>query len=360
MDVEITSRCNLACRYCYFFDNPSVCYEDLPTAQWQGFFDELGRVGVMHVTLQGGEPFLREDLFDLIGSIIDNRMRFSILSNGTRIDDLVSGMLAITGRCDGVQVSVDGPRSSVHDSIRGTGAFDAAVRGIKSLKKHNVPVTARISIYPGNVAELADTVRFLLETLNVNGVSTNAVGKLGRCRQHTKEMTLSPSARHRAMEALIQAAERYPNRITATAGPLAEAFIWNRMAAAHENGDPPFPDGGRLTGCRCAYQSMAVRSDGTYIPCAMLPHLALGRIDHDPLTSVWQNAPMLNALRSRLAIPLSGFAECADCFYRPYCTGNCPALADNYTDEVNRPAPDACLKRYLDAGGILPEVSLDR
>lgn len=360
MDVEITSRCNLGCRYCYFFDNPSVCYEDLPTTQWQIFFDELGRAGVMHVTLQGGEPFLREDLFELIGSIVHNRMRFSILSNGTRIDNPSSRMLAITGRCDGVQVSVDGPRSSVHDAIRGTGTFDAAVRGIRALKEHNVPVTVRVSIHPGNVAELVDTIRFLLETLNVNGVSTNAVGKLGRCRRHAEEMALGPADRHRAMEALIQMAERYPNRITATAGPLAEALIWNRMVAAHERGDPPFSEGGRLTGCRCAYQSLAVRSDGTYVPCAMLPHLALGRIGQDPLVSVWRNASMLNALRSRLSIPLSRFAECRDCSYQPYCTGNCPALAENLSGEVNRPAPDACLKRYLDAGGILPKVSLDR
>ena len=60
--IEITARCNLRCRYCYFFNNPAMVYRDLPTGEWLSFFDELGSLGVMNVTLAGGEPFIREDL----------------------------------------------------------------------------------------------------------------------------------------------------------------------------------------------------------------------------------------------------------------------------------------------------------
>ena len=82
VDIEITSRCNLRCRYCYFFDNPAVDYRDLPTEEWLRFFEGLGRCGVMNLTLAGGEPFIRKDLTVLIEGIVCNRMRFSILSNG--------------------------------------------------------------------------------------------------------------------------------------------------------------------------------------------------------------------------------------------------------------------------------------
>src|SRR4030042_6760590 len=75
LDIDITARCNLRCRYCYFFHNPAVEYRDLPTDEWLKFFDELGSLGVMDVTLAGGEPFIREDLPVLLPGIVRNRMR---------------------------------------------------------------------------------------------------------------------------------------------------------------------------------------------------------------------------------------------------------------------------------------------
>jgi organic radical activating enzyme len=53
----------------------------------------------MNVTLQGGEPFYRKDLNELVGGIVENRMRFNILSNGTLITDEMAALLASTGRC---------------------------------------------------------------------------------------------------------------------------------------------------------------------------------------------------------------------------------------------------------------------
>ena len=78
VDIDLTARCNLRCRYCYFFDNPAVVYEDLPTDEWIQFFDELGECGVMDVCLAGGEPFIREDLVQLLKGIVRNRMMLLI------------------------------------------------------------------------------------------------------------------------------------------------------------------------------------------------------------------------------------------------------------------------------------------
>jgi MoaA/NifB/PqqE/SkfB family radical SAM enzyme len=79
LTIEITARCNLHCRYCYFFNNPAMVYRDLPGSEWLKFFNELGVLGVMNVTLAGGEPFIREDLPILLEGIVRNRMRFSFL-----------------------------------------------------------------------------------------------------------------------------------------------------------------------------------------------------------------------------------------------------------------------------------------
>ena len=121
------------------------------------------------------------------------------------------------------------------------------------------------------------------------------------------------------------------DRISANAGPLAEGRMWRRMEEARAQGKPAFPNGGRLTACGCPSNKISVRADGAIVPCNMLAHIELGRINHDSLAEIWQNSPALNQLRNRHTIPLTGFEFCAGCSYIPYCTGNCPGLAYTLT-----------------------------
>ena len=98
VDLSITNRCNLRCTYCSHFTGAGDIEQDLPKEEWLQFFEELNRYAVMIVTLQGGEPFCRKDLPELIKGIVRNRMRFNILSNGTLINDETAAFLASTGR----------------------------------------------------------------------------------------------------------------------------------------------------------------------------------------------------------------------------------------------------------------------
>jgi len=354
VDVEITARCNLRCRYCYFFDNPSVQYRDLPTDEWLAFFEELGSCGVMEVTLAGGEPFIRKDLAQLVDRIVANRMRFSILSNGSLITDQIAAHLARTGRCSAVQVSVDGSCAEVHDSCRGTGSFQRAVHGIRILQTHGVPVTARVTIHRFNVHDLHGTAVFLLEELGLPSFSTNAAGYLGSCRTNAAWLMLGTEERQLAMEILLALHRRYPGRITASAGPMAEARLWGRMERARLERAAGSPGEGALTACGCPFTRLTVRADGTYVPCTMLAHMRLGTINRDPLIKVWQTSEDLNRLRGRRSFSLKEFDFCAGCSYLPYCTGNCPALAYAMTGSVDHPSPDACLRNFLRNGGSLP------
>lgn len=354
VDIEITARCNLRCRYCYFFNNQAVEYRDLPTDEWLRFFDELGSLGVMKVTLAGGEPFIREDLPVLIEGLVRNRMRFSFLSNGGLIDEGIAAFIAGTGRCEYVQVSVDGSCATVHDSCRGKGAFDGAIRGIRTLQRHGIFVASRVTIHRNNVHDLENIARFLLEDLGLPGFSTNSAGYLGTCCVNAEDLLLNLAERQEAMATLLRLEAKYPGRISATAGPLSEAHAWRRMEAARAQGQPAFPNRGRLTACGCPSSKISVRADGTLVPCNMLNHIGLGRINRDSLADIWQHAPALNQLRSRRAIPLTAFDCCAGCAFIPYCTGSCPGLAYTLTGQVDHPSPDACLRRFLEEGGAIP------
>ena len=354
MDVELTSNCNLRCRYCFFFDNPDVEYTDLPTERWLKFFEECGEAGVMWLTLAGGEPFYREDLKELIDGIVKNRMRFSVLSNGGLITDDIAAYIAQTGRCDSIQISIDGGRAEVHDSARGKGSFEAAVRGIRILQRHGIPVAVRCTIHHYNVDYLEETAAFILEELKLPSFSTNSAGYFGTCQLNAEDLMLTVEDRVKAMAILDNLDKKYPGRVTANAGPLADLKYWRLMEDAKTRNLPRFSNGGFLTGCGCHQTKLSVRSDGHYTVCNMIDSLSLGEINKDRLLDIWKHHPSLREFRERHKIELRTFETCRNCDYVDYCTGNCPAVAFAMTGNPHQPAPDSCYRLFLEQGGTLP------
>ena len=356
VDLSITNRCNLRCTYCYHFTGAGDVVEDLAKEEWLQFFEELSRCAVMNVTLEGGEPFCRKDLGSLIEGIVSNRMRFNILSNGTLITDGMAAFLASTGRCDGVQVSIDGSVPTTHDACRGEGNFLKAMQGIKSLERYNVHVSVRVTIHKKNVKDLENVARLLLEEIGLSGFSTNAASYMGLCRQNAEQVQLTIEERSLAMETLLKLNKTYNGRISASAGPLAQGRDWLEMEKARREGRENIPGRGYLSGCNGSRSNMAVRADGVMVPCIQMSHIELGRINLDDLQEVWQEHSELKRLRERHKISLNEFEFCQGCVYVNYCTGNCPALAYTILGKEDHPSPDACLKRFLDAGGRLPEA----
>jgi len=356
VDLSITNRCNLRCTYCSHFTSAGDSGSDLPKEEWLRFFEELNRCAVLDVTIEGGEPFVRKDLKELIQGIIKNRMRFSILSNGTLITDEMTSFLASTGRCNSVQVSIDGSFSETHDACRGNGNFEKAVSGLKCLQEHHIPVTVRVTIHRHNLNDLEKIARFLLDDLKLAGFSTNAASYMGLCRSNAEEVQLTVDERSMAMETLVRLNQEYNGRISAAAGPLAEAKTWLEMEQARREKRENLPNCGYLRSCGGVFSKMAIRGDGVMVPCLQISHIELGHINQNDLREVWQDHPELTRLRNRRDIPLSDFAFCQGCEYVPYCRGNCPALAYNLLGEENHPSPDACLKRFLEQGGKLPDT----
>lgn len=358
IDIDITNRCNLRCRYCYHYESAGDAGGDLPAGEWRRFFEELNRCAVTEVTLAGGEPFIREDLKEIIDGIVQNRMRFSILSNGTLITDEIASFLASTKRCNYVQVSIDGSMPMTHDSMRGRGSFVKALEGLMTLRRNGVRAAVRVTIHQKNVRDLEGIARFLLEDMGLSTFGINSAGAMGLCRKNAEMVQLTTEERMIAMDTLLRLDKKYNGRITAMAGPLSEAKGWLEMEDARLEGRPQMPNRGHLTGCGCYREHLAVRADGVITPCTMLSHIELGRINRDDLGEIWRSHDTLNALRQRHHIPLSSFSFCEGCPYVNYCTGNCPGLSYTLTGEVNHPSPDACLRKFLNEGGRLPDRAL--
>ena len=305
--------------------------------------------------LAGGEPLLRDDFFDLVDSIVANRMRFSLLTNGSLVTPEIAARLKATARCDLVQVSLDGSTARIHESLRGAGTFAPALAAIRHLQDAGLKVTVRVTVHPGNVDDLPSIAALLLDDLQLPSFSTNAAATLGNAGKYGEQNRLTPATRLKAMRELARLAAIYPGRIEASAGPLADWNMFLGMEEARRSGQA-VPGRGRLVGCGCIFTRLAVRSDGAYVPCVMLPQMVLGRVGADRLEEVWQSSETLQTLRSRWSIPLTSFAECRGCAWQQSCTGNCAGSALALTGAANRPCPEACLKRFHEQVTALGET----
>lgn len=354
-DISITGKCNLHCGYCFYahemHDRP-----DLSQQEWFAFFDELGRLGVRALTLSGGEVFVRKDLFELLDCIIEKRMRYSILSNGTLIDERMIARLEEKKRrlrLNSIQVSIDGSSAEIHDQSRGKDSFVRAIRGLRLLKEAGFPATARVTLNRHNVGDLDNIARLLLEDVGLPGFGTNDAMPMGAGCDNQAGITLLPEQQLQAMEALARLEKQYNGRVTATAGPLAKGKSFGDMERARATGEKAARwQMGSLTACGCVFNKLAVHHDGVITPCNLLAGLELGRVNRDPIPTIWKTHPILKALKERRSIPMLEVPGCADCEWAPYCNGSCPGLAHSMTGDFNRANPHDCYRSFLQATGL--------
>lgn len=356
VDIAITGRCNLDCKYCFYADE-MVALSDLPTAAWLAFFEELGRLNVVDVMLTGGEVFTRRDLFELIDGVIANRMRYSLLTNGTLITPKVIERFREGKRftrMNSIQISVDGSCAEIHNKSR-PDSFDRVLRGLRLLVEAKFPVTVRVTINRHNINDLDGVAHLLLEDVGLRSFTTNEASPIGNA-QHDREIMLTHEQRLYTMEKMQELQQRYPGRISSQAGPLTLGRYFREIEEHIAAGRTTDGKGGYLTGCGCPFSKLSVLHDGTIVPCHMLSSLSMGKFTEVDIQDVWLNHEIEHTMRARHQIPLSDLDTCADCPYQGFCRGGCPGNTYALTGELNVRSPFSCYRIFK---GEDPFVSQD-
>ena len=157
-----TRRCNLACRHCYSQSADRQYAGELATAEGMALLEDLAAFGAPVVLFSGGEPLLREDLFELIRRARELSLRAVISTNGTLIDERAAGRFAELG-LSYVGISLDGMEAT-NDKFRGQqGAFARAIQAIRHCRKAGVKVGLRFTINRYNLADVADIFKLLAD-----------------------------------------------------------------------------------------------------------------------------------------------------------------------------------------------------
>jgi len=88
-----TLRCNLACVHCYTDSHGAPAPGELTFGEGKIFIDQIADFGVPVLLFSGGEPLMREDLFDLMEHASSRGLRTVLSTNGTLLDARVAQRL---------------------------------------------------------------------------------------------------------------------------------------------------------------------------------------------------------------------------------------------------------------------------
>ncbi len=148
LHLELTHRCNLACRACYL--GPALVPAGRParlpegtTRQWLAVVGQAAELGCTSAVVTGGEPFVRRDALDIVAELRRHGVRCEVNTNGTCVTAAVAERLFELGVW-GVEVSLygyDGDSAAAYTGLRAGHA--AALRGVRLLAEHGVPVQAK-------------------------------------------------------------------------------------------------------------------------------------------------------------------------------------------------------------------------
>ena len=157
-----TNRCNLKCAHCYQ-DADECDSRELSTEEARTMISQIARAGFKIMIFSGGEPLMRDDIFELVAHAASCGLRPVFGSNGTLITPEIARKLKEAGAC-AMGISIDSLDAEKHDIFRGVpGAHAATLAGIKACKSVGLPFQIHTTVVDRNRNEICDITRFAKE-----------------------------------------------------------------------------------------------------------------------------------------------------------------------------------------------------
>lgn len=342
---NITRQCNLKCVHCYNDSGVGKEFNDITTDKAKAVLDDLAQFGVPSVLFSGGEPLMREDLFELIEYAGGAGLRTVISTNGTLISSDTARKIKDKG-VSYVGISLDGI-GEINDKFRGVGgAFDRAVEGIRNCMSAGVRVGLRLTLTRRNVQDLESLFDFF-EAESIERACFYHLVPSGRGADIATE-DLSHAESRGAIETIMAKTKHFKDAgrktdILTVDNHVDGVYLYLKLLKE----DPARADkvwelltwnGGGLyssgVGIGC------IDYNGKVHPDQFWGHYDLGDIHERPFSEIWMDPdePLLKGLRDRRTY-VKG--RCRLCKFFAACGGSLRVRADLHFGDPWAPEP-AC------------------
>lgn len=330
---NITDRCNLSCTHCYNKSGPGrVTAGELTTKEAMGVIDDLAGMGVPLILFTGGEPLMREDIWDLARHARSQGLKMALSTNGTLITPDVALRIKECG-IEYAGISLDGAKAQTHDRFRNMpGAFDQTIAAFAACRQAGLRCGVRVTLTKENCHELEALVdlalslgasRFCLYWLVPTGRGLDSYGRL---QLDTNEVTDALNLLYRKAKQTDPASMEF---LTVD----APQDCIHLLASMEKDGSDDVIEARELLaslkgGCSAGTRVANIDAPGNVYPCqfARSPEFHIGNIRDRPFSDIWADTknPVLARFRQKEA-QFGG--RCGACNYRELCGGGCRVRA---------------------------------
>jgi radical SAM protein with 4Fe4S-binding SPASM domain len=308
-------RGNLKCAHCYINaeGTKATTEKELSTDAAKMLIHQITEVSKPLLILSGGEPLLRDDIYEIIKYGADRGLRMGMGSNGMLIDDEVATKLKEAGMWT-VAISLDSSIPERHDEFRGVeGCWEHAVNAIKALKKAGIEVQVNCTVTQQNYDEV-DNIMALAESLGVENFHLFFLVPTGR---GTDIEDITPQMYEEMIAKTLAKTTKYKLNVKPSCAPQF-------MRVAQDQG----VDMSRwVRGCMAGLYYCRIYPSGEVTPCPYMP-VNLGNIREKSFKEIWTNSEVFKSLRD--FDQLEG--KCGACEHNDVC-GGCRARAYGVTTD---------------------------
>jgi AdoMet-dependent heme synthase len=324
---EVTRRCNLGCVHCRASADRGPYPGELTEEEAIRVLDDIASFAKPVVILTGGEPLLREDIFDLARHGTGLGLRMVMAPNGTLIDAEKAEEMKASG-IQRVSISLDGATPETHDRFRRVeGAFSGALRGIEHLKKAGVEFQINTTVTRANCGELPNILDLAVR-LGAAAHHMFLLVPTGRGKE-LEEQAIQAVEYEKILNWFYEQRERFPLQLKATCAPQYYRILRQRLKEEGRKLNPQTHGLDAVTrGCLGGVGFCFISHRGEVQPCGYLEALS-GSIREQSLEQIWASSPVFQKLRD-----FSGYkGRCGHCEYIRVC-GGCRARAYEKTGDL--------------------------
>jgi MoaA/NifB/PqqE/SkfB family radical SAM enzyme len=176
--LEVTDKCNLACRHCRV-ENLNCVSNPLTKEEIFKIIKTSSKLGAKVITFSGGEPLLRSDITALVDCASKNGLKPRIQSNGYLINKKIIQDLKNAG-LKTLGIGLDGSKSEIHNWLRRNNkAFNKTLNAIKLTREAGIDVHVESTITKFNQADVENIID-LAEKVGASTFLTRCVIAVGK------------------------------------------------------------------------------------------------------------------------------------------------------------------------------------
>jgi MoaA/NifB/PqqE/SkfB family radical SAM enzyme len=303
-----TSRCNSRCVSCEYWRTDGRA--DLSRDEVATLCRYLRPLRTKLVIFTGGEPLVREDVFELADTFLAQGVVLHLLTSGLALERHAE---AVAERFAAVTISLDGHTAELYRSVRGVDGLASVERGVRRLKelRPELPVRARSTLQRRNFRALPDLIdkaatmgldqiSFLAADVSSDGFGRGAL----KMEPNPHGLLLDPAEVDQfetvIEKALVSHADAFRRRRVAERGPRLRRLA--QYYRAHQRRGP-FPE----VRCNAPWSSAVVEADGSVRPCFFQP--AVGTLRKKTLRALLDD----EMVHFRRGLDVSCDATCQRC-----------------------------------------------